>query len=538
MLTKDDDHTREFTQMLSSNHKWPDFAPGIGILADRNWGKSCQEFMVLTLMIAGNPSRMVKFYKAPEELLVAIKKSFPKDFSKHFGIINDIWDAHKNDIISIDEAGVVLDGKEALTKEQREFIKGLTYARHHHSPVVWCTVHPGVSKNLHVLTEIKIFRHMGWDYVKALVDSKEKFANKYSYILQRLPIEKALFRANYKYFRDAKNQLIYEGGLHMPKDKFCPWFTQEISENMGSQSLASERSRDMEQKLNLDHIVNEVLKYYGDELKKGCRNAYIHGWFQRHRPEEYQRYQRYIKDIGYQALNKLFEMKQRQITIPVREVIHIPKVKSIDDQGFSDFLEKFYIENLPTVIEFNQKTSFEKETLIDVLVQWSMGLGQRSIDVPSNNRNKRIPIGIIGQILKNFKNGNGIIQDDLRLYRVYEHWIAKITGGIVLSGIGNPDILYTIHKKQFPGECKLYDDKSVSIAIDKTKKLKPSLDYCKEYNIPIFPFFFRNVKWGDVDYLFEIFVDGPDLISVKKLDENVMEEFNSIQFYNVEEMEV
>ena len=520
--------------MLRNNAKYPDFSPGIGILADRNWGKTCMEFEILVLLLIGNNKRKVKFYKAPENLLIEIKKAgFPPSLTKRFEIIEDIWDVEKNDILAIDEAGIVLDGKEALTKHQREFIKGLTYARHHHSPVIWCTVHPGVSKNLHVLTEIKIFRHMGWGYVKALIESKERFANKYSYILQHLPIEKSLFRANYKYFRDSKNNIIYEGGLVMPKDKFCPWYTQGISENMGNESMATERYKDMIQKLNLENIVNQVLDYYGDDLKKGCRNALIHGWFQRHKPEEYQKYINSIKDIGYQALNKLFEKRLQQHN-PINERIYIPEISVSMESGFIEFLEKFYVENLPSIVQINRKTKYPKEKIIDVLIQWASGLGQRNIEVSSNNRGKRIPLKIVGDILKVFRDGNGVIQNDLRLYNSYEHWIANTTGGNVYSGIGNPDILFEISGKVFPGECKLYDDISVSIAMDKSKKLKPSLDFCKENDLPLFPLFYRNVKWGDIDYLFEVFVDGPDIVNIKKLEENIMFNFKTKKFFSLE----
>ena len=125
--------------------------------------------------MSGDSKRRVKIYGAPQKLLEEIKISYPLAFSKRFEIIDDVFDIEENDILGIDEAGMVLDGKKALTKEQREFIAGLTFARHNHVPVVWCTVHSGISKHMKILSEIKIYKHMNFDFVNALIKDGDYF---------------------------------------------------------------------------------------------------------------------------------------------------------------------------------------------------------------------------------------------------------------------------------------------------------------------------------------------------------------------------
>lgn len=529
------DYTKDFIRMMLHSAEYGDFAPSIGILADRGWGKTCLEFIIYTLLLSGDSKRNVKIYKAPLKLLEEIKLAFPPVFADRFGIIDDVFDIEENDILGIDEAGLVLDGKKALTKEQREFIAGLTYARHNHVPVIWCTVHSGISKHMKILSEIKIYKHMNYDFMSALVKDGDYFVKEKAHILTRIPIEKALFRANYRYFSDSKGNQIYEGGLILPKDKYCKWFSDGISQNMFGSSMASERSKDMDAKTNLDSVVQEVIDFYGNELKKGNRNALIHGYLQKVKPLEYQKYRDYISDIGYQALYQLFVNKQDN-TPEIKVKLDIPKISvDIDGSGFIPFMEKMYIENLPQRVIFNHKTTFEREKLLEVLKSWASGLGIRQITIPIG-KGKTIAQLVINDIIKLFKDGkrkSASIPNNLRLYNIYEIWIQKRTHASVRDGsIGEPDLYFEIDGQKYPAECKLWDDIAKCLAMDKRVKLKPSLDYCSKYDISHFPLFFRNVKWGDVDYMFDIPVKDEYIINLEGLKANILHKFDPKTFWS------
>jgi len=490
-------------------------------------------------LLSGDSKRRVKIYGAPQKLLEEIKISYPLAFSKRFEIIDDVFDIEENDILGIDEAGMVLDGKKALTKEQREFIAGLTFARHNHVPVVWCTVHSGISKHMKILSEIKIYKHMNFDFVNALIKDGDYFVREKKDILVKIPIEKALFRSNYKYFVDRRGKPIYEGGLILPKDIYCPWFSDGISQNMVGSSMASERSKDMEAKINLESVVREVMDFYGNELKKGNRNALIHGYLQKVRPLDYQKFRDYVSDIGYQALYNLFTDKED--SIPENKAkLEVPELSAdnFDESGFIPFMEKMYIENLPERVILNHKTTFDREKIIEILKSWASGLGIREINIPIGN-GKNISQLVVNDILKLYKDGkrkSASIPNNLRLYNIYEIWIQKNTKASFRDGsIGKPDLYYDLDGKKYPAECKLWDDKQKCIAMDKRDKLKPSVDYCVKNGISHFPLFWRNVKWGDTDYLFDIPVEEAHVINLEALKENILHTFTPELFWSENE---
>lgn len=499
-----DNYTQKFIDMFLYSSKHEDFAPSILILADRGQGKTCLEFIIYTLLLAGNKKRYVKIYKAPPKLLEEIQNAFPPSLANRFDIIDDLLDVEENDILGIDEAGNVADAKRALTKELREFISGLTYARHNHIPVVCCTSHPGILRHLNIISEIKIYKHMNFDYVKALAKDGDTFAKKNGEILQKLPIEKALFRANYRYLRDSENKLIYQGGLILPKDIYCPWFTDGISQNMQGFSMATERMRDLEAKMSLDDTVDEVVKRLGKYLKKGNRNSLIRGYLLSVDPERYQRIKNYIGDIGDKALFKVF-LKEEKGRNDLKPKVVVPE----NTFEFSKYIEQFYDKNMN--VDFNVYSKTNKEEIISILNLWASGISIRDIAYDLTHDYSHTKIKTVNDVLKLFKDGkrkDENIPNGIRLFNVYELWMANKLSAKREGGIGKPDLYVMIDGVEYPAECKLYDNMQLKLVLDKYQKLRPSMIEAKKRGLDYFPLYFRNVKWKDNDYMFRVEVEN------------------------------
>lgn len=527
------DRTREFVSMCLTNQKHNDFAPTIGILADRGRGKSCYEFILNRLLQSGNPNRSSAFYQSPPSLIDKIKESFPKAFSSRFKVINDIYDTQIDDILNIDEAGNILNGKKALTIEQREFIEGLTFARHRHVPVIWCTTIPGVSKHLRILSEIMIYKRMNSGFVRALIEEGDKFAKKYASVLVKLPIDRALFRANYKYLVNAKGKEIHEGGLVMHKDLYCPWYTEAISQNMSEENMAAERGKQLAAQLELEPFIEEIVRKYGPELKKGYAAKLIKGFILNEKsPQEILALKPYVPDLVARAFQRYHESATTMTIKNPSKTLNIPEVPELSLDApisFKSFLDAFYRNNLPLHIELSQKTTLERDNIIEILQDWLDGVGQRSLRV-----DHKIGQNNLTRLFKIFKNGEGVIQDDLRLCYVYEHWIASLTGGKVESGTGKPDILFEIDGKFYPGECKIRDNGQNCQSLDIREKLKPSYEYCLEHKIPCFPVFWRDVKWqgyGPVDYYYTIDIGKSFIANFEPLAVNILTNFNKEAFF-------
>ena len=175
--------------------------------------------------------------------------------------------------------------------------------------------------------------------------------------------------------------------------------------------------------------------------------------------------------------------------------------------GFTNFLMEFYFKNLPPRMTFNRNVILLTESIIDVLKQWSMGESRRNISVPLPS-GKYMHQGLIIDIIKTFslgKRGTNLVKDDWRFYKVYEYWIARRVNGVVISGVGKPDLKFVINGKEYYGECKIWENIKKSLTIDKTRfncyNKRPD-------DNKYFFLFFRNVKWGDIDHISKVYYKG------------------------------
>jgi len=291
--------------------------------------------------------------------------------------------------------------------------------------------------------------------------------------------------------------------------------------------------------------IRTYLTNYNNQFKEGDANA-IHGTA---------KYIDQLIDNVYLALNgessildeylenkELEELSQQVSGFDFRpnnsieeEAIEEVELEAEEVQSeFIDFLTAYYEKKLPDFVEISEKTNITKEDAIDILSMWAYGIGIREIGFSMENLHQ----GIIQDTLKLFKTGkrrSAKIPDDWRVYKCYEYWIAYKLNAKIISGHRKPDLQWEIMDDKLFGECKLWDDIKKNIALDKFEKFN-----IFKFNIKTssFPIFFRNVKWGDVDYVMKADREGDNIINFQPLDEFILNgEFDIKDYYREEEEE-
>lgn len=180
------------------------------------------------------------------------------------------------------------------------------------------------------------------------------------------------------------------------------------------------------------------------------------------------------------------DLKKKIVTIPIQ----------ITGTGFIPFLEKYYEENLPETIMLGTKP-LDKKGIVKVLSAWASGIGIRDIAHSLDDLSQPLTQDII-KLFKDGKRHATKISDEWRTYRAYEHYCAQKYGLELISGQSQPDFRLKIGDKEIPGEIKLWDDIKRTISLDKRKKFH-SYDPEGEDGFPVI---WRNVKWGDKDFLY------------------------------------
>ena len=225
------------------------------------------------------------------------------------------------------------------------------------------------------------------------------------------------------------------------------------------------------------------------------------------------------KDIDEKKNNdEIAEEESQERYIPTEEEIKEVQGKH-KGSGFIPFLKKWYDKKLPESVRISEQTDIEKEIIIEILESWAYGLGIRKITHNYEEQNdSRLSQGIVNDVTILFKDGKrnySTIKDEWRLYRCYEDWCAYKYNLKVVSGHAKEDfILLLDNNLSIKGECKIWDDQKSNI---RKKKEKIYHTY-KEYNErkaldPNFPFdsfpaLWRNVKWGDRDFFYDVSLSG------------------------------
>jgi hypothetical protein len=217
-------------------------------------------------------------------------------------------------------------------------------------------------------------------------------------------------------------------------------------------------------------------------------------------------------------MNEIIEEEEDNRYIPNENEIQEAR-EEYNGSGFVPFLVKWYNKKLPDIVRISEQNLLEKEIIVEILESWAYGLGIRKITHNYEEIDeRRISQGIVNDITILFKDGkrnNITIKDDWRIYRCYEDWCSFKFNLQIISGHGKADfILLLKNGTEIKGECKIWDDQKGNI---RKKKEKIYHTY-KEYNakkeqdpdfyIDSFPVLWRNVKWGDQDFFYDISING------------------------------
>lgn len=200
--------------------------------------------------------------------------------------------------------------------------------------------------------------------------------------------------------------------------------------------------------------------------------------------------------------------------------IEVPEIKVINGSGLAEFTLDYYEKNLPEA--FNKGTKvIERSDIIEVLTLWIRGIGIRDIAFSIDNLYQVLVHDII-KLFKDGKRHETRISDELRLYKVYEYWCAKRYGLEIVSGHNQPDFYLKMNGKKIPGECKLWDNIQTNISLDKRKKFHSYNN--PEENQESFPVLWRNVKWGDHDYFYDVPINGVVMFNFEKAEQYILQD--------------
>jgi len=222
-------------------------------------------------------------------------------------------------------------------------------------------------------------------------------------------------------------------------------------------------------------------------------------------------------------IKKLVQNVYDALRIPSKEVISkkikIPDApKKIEGSGFAEFLEEYYSKNIPETFIIGIKP-IERRNIIEVLKSWVLGVGIRDIAHSIDDLHQ----GIVNDIVKLFKDGkrnSAKIIDEWRVYKVFEYWCAKKYDFEIISGNNQPDFFMNLENKKIAGECKLWDNIQTNIALDKRKKFHVFNNFKDTQKS--FPVIWRNVKWGDHDYHFDLSMNGSNIFNFERKEQNIL----------------
>ncbi len=176
------------------------------------------------------------------------------------------------------------------------------------------------------------------------------------------------------------------------------------------------------------------------------------------------------------------------------------------------------------------------------MYDWVSGLSQR--EIRDNNGGS---LTTINKIIKKYRSGDKLVNDNLRTCFVLEHFIAEKTNGKRLGGKSVPDLMYHENYKELgPGEVKLiipgHGKKFVKFYVyskdPNHHSLNPSFIYCLNKKVKRFPLFYFWPKWGDSPIMIPISLSNHKssisfLIEIGDYDEYLLnfKTFNKFTFF-------
>jgi hypothetical protein len=384
-------------------------------------GKTGTGLILGNLLLHSDPSRYMVFWNTPATIVDSIEKVCPPYMRGRIEVATKLREVRPNAFLVVDEGVAQADAKEALKVEMRSFVKALSYSRHLRIITLLNATDDGVLLGFRKKSQLQFYKLL----TAPLIDLSKNapFLKKHKGTLIRLRPWETLFVSSYKYFQRTG---IMKMALGRPNPRLrvmferkgipnlCSWYTTEISKNMSEVSFDYEWQKTQERRVEIEKLVNEAIKKFGDRLLKTRSNQLIEGWLLTEKREIYHDFKRHITEISRIAFYKLEmrkiqkeQKKKKKKDGPVRKDLLYDKKMS-----FPDFLRNNIID--PTASE------------ICALI--AEGLSQK--DVAGILKKS---MTTVSAVFKEWRDGIGD-KDKGRLGYLFEDWFAKNRGGGKTAG--------------------------------------------------------------------------------------------------------
>jgi len=508
---------------------------GIGwIIGQVGAGKSALLCTLIDLFLNhGYELRNVALYQAPSNLLNTIQKAVPGFLKNKFRIVERLSEVQPYDIFALDEGYLTANAMNYLKQNEQNFINSLVTLRHSGVVSILGSQDDGILRKYRTKAQFKFYKSLTDGYIEET--PKDKFAKKHHELLTTLKPRYTLFRISHTWFT-TRYPILRTGILDMPLKNYCPWFNDDISRNFEGESFDALLRRTRKIKLRAEKVIRLLASKFGKKITIGVAKGYLWDNHEKLYLEFKDEIPNLVNTIKSRfKLNQIEKLKyggddpdsdpdpdlssgsvadpdkssQEDRILNAARSIRIPECNK--QLSFPDFLLQFYKLNLNVHKDVLQN---EYEALI--IFDWANGLSQADI-----RANRGGSPNNVNKIVKKYRSGVDLKNDQLRVCYALEHYVAEITHGIRQGGNSEPDIIYFENMNPLgPGEVKIVQTNSNKIKFyiysrnPNHHTLNPSFKFCLEHNIPSFPLFYYWPKWGQKVMLIPI--ELPDPLNIDK----------------------
>lgn len=258
-------------------------------LGGKGSGKTTIEFIEDSILFGSDlPNPCLVFWKAPPNFLQKVESKCPRFWlGRIFSVkslreINVLLQTYSHAIFNMDEATRDMNAKQATTVSSRRFEKAVTLFRQKNVYLIYNTQIGNVTKSLRQLTDIVIYKA---NTKRAILESDDSFAKDHIDKIINLynPKRKkfCLFQSSWSEFLDKDGKLVTEGYLELDKDKYCPWFDDELSKGYSDADLDSEFGDEKDKNQTIFEISEKFIKEYPGIPLKMVTQPFIEGWLRR-----------------------------------------------------------------------------------------------------------------------------------------------------------------------------------------------------------------------------------------------------------------
>lgn len=493
------DMTEEFLDVLKSYSPKEGFGIVMWIIGTFGSGKSVLLMMLAwQLYISSKGKRRIVLFRPPEKMLKTIYESVPEDHQNAFVSVERLDEVRSFDILCIDEGILNANAKRALHKDSENFKESLITLRHSSVITILNAQDDGILRGFRTIAQVRFYKTLTTGFIEET--PKMKFIKNYKDLLTKhLKVQHALFEISHQTFI---NKRITEGVIIMDYHDYFPWWNEDMSRSFDGEDFDARLRREKK----IMQRAEQVIQLLGNTFGPSITNTFARGFLRDNHPQLFLEFEPHLKDLvaiiktrfALSKFNKQKYYDKESVDLETLESsqttyqrIMIPNFEK--DMTFQEFLLEFYRKNL-TGLEDKER---EYQALI--LHDWSNGLSQRAILENRGGNSYKI-----NQVVKRYRSGIDLANDELRICYILEHYCALKTDGKRVSGIGKPDIMYFENVKELgPGEVKVVQPSGKSITLHLFSKnmnhhtLNPSYEYCLKNGLKRFPLFYFWPKWGE-----------------------------------------